>query len=1491
MFFLHYLTCSFDGFTYEYCLQHRRVVSDSAERDAFVRALMKFILRVRDSLRKHCRDCMDRNPTQLSRSALLASTMGPSLAFMEWFVQYLPNHLYPDAPVERLQTALQVYIMAVDMWMAHLPEHSHTRPNTGKKASKPTEPAATAAAAALANVVASGDRFVSTSPHHDPYLLPKLSWMQPQTTTVLLSMMQHSWAQMRDLAAKLLEKLHSLFSTRDDNATSVSGVGVALEHVPTWFRGVLLASQSPRLYVSQASAARARALFQVQVYQRGWSWSWHAPLLAASMGSTASSSLASSSSPCASASDKTSELACGALSSGKGDTATAVSAIPTTTSVPQAVLCFFRELSMTLQTAVVAHQEHQRECHTIDTIGDASHAVTSLFASRVRVHGVLTILRVCVEAVPTWATLFLHAPSEWNAVWCSLVTSIHWLVQLALRVHTARELRGCDLIQDIGEQDRDPDGSDEEGEDEEEFDALDSGTTVYSDAIVRRYIMNSAFLCLKEGCFSMAALVACLPLQHTGGLSLDHINILGQVCSDVLLQSRHVGAIRTGHVALSRIARCLWSSALPPVMALVHSWIDRMMLHVDGATAESAQVSTWIRRSAGLPFLCLSLLQAEGGQPVSALLPPIMVKLLQWARPDTTPVSVSISVERGDHDSLAANPVAVWRRRVHSLNLLHAIFRDASIGNHLAAFIVDGFAVALAGCAHSDFAIRNSSMMIFREVSLRLLPSINSKAPSLTVANLFYSYPGLAPLFLHICTQATTTSSATGHVPPALYPCLLIFSLLQPSVHSSVPVGDSDARSSHGSTESHLAAFLPILQWCGQHASFLTRHMAARALDALVATDIVPQFMIGLCQQLMAPQRSHTSSSHNAVQGALLQLLYLMQGIPHRFAHVATLPFTPTPSEPARTLLSMLHELQLLLLGSPQELPATGGISSGWGAAACFPVREVYLKVIHAFCGIVFCTADASLIHAVAQQAWALALENLDVGSTDSHPIPIAGCLLVGRLALRDIALKVALRCLFASSLTSDADPTPFLCRVLQDEDTPVVIGLLEFVEGLWHAPASVLPLTPAIAAHAPSMQLRTVDMQCWGDAIVSWLLTHCVLPLPSQSAGCAASSISQTNPSVTSYMDVVMVTACTWAFKSLYSMRYVFTAPPTVREALQALALACAESTRDVMLANAALAYAGMFFQSSVEFGSAEDRLSTVTLWMAAVERAADDEQPLANRAAACRSLQVSQWCALPVSPVAAVAHLQCRAWLVVMQRLQDDDTGIRGQAAEYASQCLAVHLGVELGIESTAKSLRRVFSFLARAFAAEHAGFSAHCRAFLCQLAFHASTLTVPMHPLHPHPSRSMTRLTAVLADEASSRHASSFFVGERANSFMEPLLLVQLMAKAVRESTPTAPHPQLPPDETVFWRQSLHALIPALSQLASKAESIDPLLFLQANTTLLVCSLMHSGSTPWVDPHHITGTFCLRGARGTEFASGSAAARSDHVNANAVTNALTN
>jgi hypothetical protein len=171
------------------------------------------------------------------------------------------------------------------------------------------------------------------------------------------------------------------------------------------------------------------------------------------------------------------------------------------------------------------------------------------------------------------------------------------------------------------------------------------------------------------------------------------------------------------------------------------------------------------------------------------------------------------------------------RARVHALNVLRMILLDAPLSHEVFPFVGLAFVSSIFGYVDHEWAVRNSSTMVFAAAMLRSVDSdknaSNTGATSnnaISVAELFRAYPSLPNFLLAVLKSCVDGMFQEQHVPPML-PILLLLARLQPvtlSGQDSITLADP---------------LVPVILRCLDHGYLSVRKAAARALRNLSSGD------------------------------------------------------------------------------------------------------------------------------------------------------------------------------------------------------------------------------------------------------------------------------------------------------------------------------------------------------------------------------------------------------------------------------------------------------------------------------------------------------------------------------------------------------------------------------------------------------------------------------------------------------------------------------
>jgi hypothetical protein len=340
-------------------------------------------------------------------------------------------------------------------------------------------------------------------------------------------------------------------------------------------------------------------------------------------------------------------------------------------------------------------------------------------------------------------------------------------------------------------------------------------------------------------------------------LSRDELDAAGCALVKLLMRTRHTGVIERASLALSEVSERLLSSCSPPLASLPSEWLRDLL---SGGSAV-----TYLRRSAGLPHAVLGILRAERiGTPSGGMFESCMASLLRDAQRGSDSRSSSPPASPSAVDS------APWLSRVHALNLIRLIFLDRAFSLPILTHVSAGFLTAFCALSASEWAVRNSGMLLFAALLQRTLRQSRTRdanasqaddANGIGIRDFFSRAPAVRPYL--ITSLDAVLHGSTGHVhagvkqPPELYPMLLLLSKLVPSPTTTIEGSASPM---------DLRPLVPLVRECGAMPALRVRVIAADALVPLIEVSELPSFLPRLATEL------RDCRSANCAHGTLLQL-------------------------------------------------------------------------------------------------------------------------------------------------------------------------------------------------------------------------------------------------------------------------------------------------------------------------------------------------------------------------------------------------------------------------------------------------------------------------------------------------------------------------------------------------------------------------------------------------------------------------------------------
>uniref|UniRef100_X2AWR9 tRNA (32-2'-O)-methyltransferase regulator THADA n=1 Tax=Capitella teleta TaxID=283909 RepID=X2AWR9_CAPTE len=329
------------------------------------------------------------------------------------------------------------------------------------------------------------------------------------------------------------------------------------------------------------------------------------------------------------------------------------------------------------------------------------------------------------------------------------------------------------------------------------------------------YLIVCCWRSIKEVSLLLGFLCQAAPISregHAGVITEKQVRSIGDYFIAQLLESRHRGAFELAYAGFVKMADMLWRCPIETLRALPEQWLHGILTDIKASDCNSKLCAT--RRSAGVPFYVQALVSTETANTRRQNFLWIIKELLILAKPA---------------DGCLVDS------QVHAMNILRSLFRDTRLSEDVSPFIADGLQAAILGYGAQDWAVRNSSSLLFSALMVRIF-GVNRSRDETAKKNLL--------------------TDSILHLHPGLYPVLMVLGRLVPSVMEGP------------SSSVNLTAFIPHVIKCTSSPVYKTRMMAARAICPLVAKDDITRVLTMLFDIIP----SDGIFMHNQLHGILLQV-------------------------------------------------------------------------------------------------------------------------------------------------------------------------------------------------------------------------------------------------------------------------------------------------------------------------------------------------------------------------------------------------------------------------------------------------------------------------------------------------------------------------------------------------------------------------------------------------------------------------------------------
>ncbi|VDH97201.1 Hypothetical predicted protein [Mytilus galloprovincialis] len=380
--------------------------------------------------------------------------------------------------------------------------------------------------------------------------------------------------------------------------------------------------------------------------------------------------------------------------------------------------------------------------------------------------------------------------------------------------------------------------------------------TQTAEGLMPEYLTVCCWRSIKEVSLLLGLLCTNVPVKNTGDqdsgslMTCEQIDEIGSYFKTQLLESIHRGAFELAYAGFVKMCDMLWRSSIPDLYKRPKLWLSHLMTEIQSVSSKLCAT----RRSAGVPFYVQALVTTEPLTTGRQCFKQAMIDLLKLA---LTEESHNLS-----------------ESKVHSLNILRAMYRDTRLGEDVTPFISGGLQAAILGFKSKFWGICNSSTLLFSALMTRVFgvkrskdESSMSKKNCQTGKAFFHKYPGLYNFILDLLAEATQNVEEHGtvHLHPSLYPLLMVLARLFPS-----PLEGTD-------TSLNLSAFIPYILRCSSSAVLKTRQMSAKALQPLVIGSNVVSVLTDLIHRLPV---NRDQVHYSQVHGVLLQIHSIVEILP-----------------------------------------------------------------------------------------------------------------------------------------------------------------------------------------------------------------------------------------------------------------------------------------------------------------------------------------------------------------------------------------------------------------------------------------------------------------------------------------------------------------------------------------------------------------------------------------------------------------------------------
>ncbi|CAJ0592500.1 unnamed protein product, partial [Cylicocyclus nassatus] len=326
-------------------------------------------------------------------------------------------------------------------------------------------------------------------------------------------------------------------------------------------------------------------------------------------------------------------------------------------------------------------------------------------------------------------------------------------------------------------------------------------------------------------------------------LSPEVVHRIGDYYWLQLTECKHCGAFETAVDGFSSLCAYLWKSN-DPALPKPSMWLEEILAALQGGKDLHNLCST--RRSAGVPHLITAILATE---------PPNNSD--HWMN-----VAMRSLLEMKDKELIY---------RIHSMNVLKAMFSSATLGERVIPALEWACRVAISGCSSSSWPERNAAAQLTAALRSRIFGVTHTSQRDLQVdqknrQSSYEFFSRFPSLYLYLYKQLQDCRDEFS-----LYPILIFLTHLFPS-HAD-EIAPTKTNAAYGNMCNYpLAPFIPalirVLLWCRAEK---LRKLSAAALVAIARPKDI-SFVLDWVEKT-----DLKNVIHNHIHSVLLLLSYMLE--------------------------------------------------------------------------------------------------------------------------------------------------------------------------------------------------------------------------------------------------------------------------------------------------------------------------------------------------------------------------------------------------------------------------------------------------------------------------------------------------------------------------------------------------------------------------------------------------------------------------------------